>query len=1015
MKPNFERSFLRVVLRAIGAACMCVSATSAAEPVQFQMQIRPILEAHCFKCHGPDKRRGGLGLYERETAFVGGDSGERVIVPGDSGASAMIRRVSSNDTKERMPAEGDPLTRGEIDLLAAWIDQGAVWDAVDSGAKLQHWSFLAPEKHAPPMVWHSGQVRNPIDAFILARLEREGLSPSLEADRYTLVRRAYLELIGIPPSPEEAVAFAADKRPDAYERLVDELLASPHYGERQARGWLDAARYADTNGYEKDRPRSIWPYRDWVIDAFKRNMPFDEFVIEQLAGDLLPNATEPQRIATGFHRNAMLNEEGGIDAAEDWYKRSVDRANTTAAVFLGLTMGCAQCHSHKYDPITQREYYQFMAFFNDATEVTLPLTDERAEAHRARIEQEAQGLEAWTVWLGRSNPEILADCKTWIEEVANKASRWKIVRPDVLRSANGATLELIEDGSVLATEDIPNDDTYEVEFETGGAPITAIRLEVLPHESLPGGGPGRGVILAEGDFLLTEIKAEAQSSGTKWTSIKIARASHDYAGKGRGADQGLDGHADTGWSIAGATGREHAAVFEFAAAVSGQTPRLRLILEQDYIHQHTLGRFRVSVTSDPAPVSAVEIPAEIEAALAKAEGTRTQEERAAIERHYYLHVAPKLAAWRDKILKLRATAPAPETTLTMAARITPRETFIHHRGEFLSPTEKVKPGVPAMLPPLDAAGPKDRLALARWLVDKGDPLLARVTMNRLWQQVFGRGLVSTPEDFGMRSDPPTHPELLDWLAVTFMESGWDYKAMHRLMVTSSTFRQSSNVTEKLLEHDPQNLLLARSPRPRVDAEVVRDSALEAAGLLNLAIGGPSVRPPQPSGVTALAYGSPDWPVSTGADRYRRGLYTYWKRTAPYPGALLFDAPTGDETCLRRRQSNTPLQALALLNDQVFVEAARSMAWRVMTHDGRSSERISFLFMLALNRVSEPDEAQRVEEFYENMLTRFEAEPRRAWEVTGPVGLFESERRAELAAWTMVCRSILNLDEMITRS
>ncbi|MEK7793036.1 MAG: PSD1 and planctomycete cytochrome C domain-containing protein [Candidatus Hydrogenedentota bacterium] len=1004
-----------VALRVVGVALSVASAAPAAGPIQFQTQIRPILEAHCLKCHGPDKRRGGLGLYDRETALLGGDSGERVIVPGDSGASALIRRVSSSDPEERMPAEGDPLTQAEIALLASWIDEGAVWDADDSATKLRHWSFIAPEKHAPPSVWRAGRVHNPIDAFILARLERDGLAPSPEADRYTLVRRAHIELIGIPPSPEKVAAFAADERPDAYERIVDELLASPNYGERQARGWLDAARYADTNGYEKDRPRSIWPYRDWVIDAFNRNMPFDEFVIEQLAGDLLPNATESQRIATGFHRNAMLNEEGGIDAAEDWFKRSVDRVNTTAAVFLGLTMGCAQCHSHKYDPITQREYYQFMAFFNDATEVTLPLADEKASAGRARIEQEAEGLEAWTLWLGRSNSEIHAECQDWIEETAEKASSWQIVRPDTLHSANGATLELLEDGSILATEDIPNDDTYEVEFETDGAPITAVRIEALPHESLPGGGPGRGVILAEGDFLLTEFKAEALSSGSKWVSVKIARATHDYAGEGRAADQALDGHADTGWSINGAIGREHAAVFEFAAPVSGKSSRLRLILEQDYIHQHTLGRFRISVTSDPGPVSALDVPAEIEAAFVVPEGSRSPEERAVIERHYYLRVAPKLGTWRDKIAKLRGSVPARESTLTMAARISPRETFIHHRGEFLSPTEKVEPGAPAMLPLMEADAPKDRLALARWLVDKRDPLLARVTMNRLWQQVFGRGLVATPEDFGMRSDPPTHPELLDWLAIAFMESDWNYKAMHRLMVTSSTFRQSSYVTEELLEHDPGNLLFARAPRPRVDAEVVRDSALAAAGLLNLAVGGPSVRPPQPSGVTALAYGSPDWPVSTGADRYRRGLYTYWKRTAPYPGAVLFDAPTGDETCLRRRQSNTPLQALALLNDQVFVEAARSMAWRVMTHDGRLGDRISHLFMLALNRPAALEEAQRVEEFYREMLARFEAGPRRAWEVSGPVGLFESERRAELAAWTMVCRSILNLDEMITRS
>ncbi len=971
-------------------------------------QAYAILQARCAECHGLEKKRGNLRMDSREALLKGGDSKEPALLSGNADDSLLIYLVESDDPKERMPSKADPLPAAEIAVLRAWIDAGAAWPAdaalpADAGP---HWAFQPIKKPSTPSTSSSTSIHNDIDRFLLAKIETAGLEPTPEADKHALIRRLYLELIGLPPTPEEVEAFVNDARPDAYEQTAQRLIGLPQYGERQARRWLDVARYADTNGYEKDRPRSIWAYRDWVINAFNADLPYDQFIIDQMAGDLLPNATEADKVATGFHRNSMFNEEGGIDAQEDWYKRTVDRANTTATAFLGLTMACAQCHDHKYDPISQHEYFAFAAFINDSGEAMLPLHDDAIEQKREVALAEIRDEEDQIVRSARKDPKIRKDFKAWLDKTTENASDWRVIRPESVQSAEGATMDLLDDGSVLATGDVPNDDTYTMEFDTSGFAATALRLEVLPHESLPGNGPGRGEILADGDFLLTGIHAEV-IAGDAARPITIATATQDFAAENSEAAKALDESADTGWSIKGATGKPHAAVFEFATPLAANA-RVRLVLEQDFIHQQVIGCFRISLTSRPVPVVASGVPADIEAALIE------DRDKTSVQHYYALHVAPGLAEQRKALDKERAALPKLPTTLVMSSREVPRTTHLYHRGEFLSPRDEIAPGVPAVLPPLPDDVPMNRLTLAQWIASRENPLTARVTMNRLWQQVFGRGLVGTVEDFGTRGDKPTHPELLDWLAATFMDSGWSYKTMHLMLVNSAAFRRSTNVTPPMLEKDPENLLLARAARPRLEAETIRDVALAASGLLNERVGGPSVYPPQPVGVAEVAYDGSPWPTSTGADRYRRGLYTYMKRTTPYAAGVTFDAPSGEEICPRRERTTTPLQALTLLNDRVYLEAAQALAKRVMESSDTDATRIERLYLLVLARTPDAGEIARITEFLTTTRAALNADATRARQIAGPIGVLSAEPSAELAAWTAVCRGVLNLDETVTR-
>jgi hypothetical protein len=1005
----------------------------ASRTVDYERDIAPILSKNCYRCHGPKKQQGGLALHVQDRALAGGDSGP-AIVPGKVAESRLIRYVAGLEEDYQMPPEdaGKPLTPEQIGLLRAWIDQGAKWSGGDlannAKASSDHWSFRPPRRVTPPAVKNPGWVRNPIDAFVLGHLERQGMSPSPEADKATLIRRVSLDLTGLPPTIAEVDAFLAEDCPDAYERLVDRLLASPHLGECWGRHWLDKARYADTNGYEKDRDRSIWPYRDWVVRSINGDMPFDRFTIEQIAGDLLPGATTSQKVATGFHRNTMINEEGGIDVEEFRFTSVVDRVATTGAVWLGLTIGCAQCHSHKYDPISQREYYGFFALLNNADEPEIDLPDPAIAARRSAIRGEIARLEAGlrSQYPAEGPGSLKAKVAAWEKSI--RPVRWTVLPPSRLTSKKHATLTVQPDGSVLASGDKPNNDVYTVELTTDLKGITAIRLEVLTDPSLPEGGPGRAPLFQVGDFLLTEFQLAVDEAG-KPRPLRFARATEDYTAKGRSAAMAIDGVSDTGWSVNGAVGKAHAAVFELAEDLGdGAGTRLIVTMHQEYIHQTTIGRFRLSATTDPRPVRASGVPADVEAILLVPRARRTESQSRRLEQ-YDISIAPELAKAREPIAALRRSLPRFPTTMVMQERRPEhaRTTHVHRRGEFLKPAEPAEPGVPAVLHPLPPGATRNRLTLARWLVAPDNPLVGRVMMNQLWQAYFGRGLVSTTEDFGTQGARPLHPELLDWLATEFLRQGWSTKAMHRLIVTSATYRQSARATPEQLARDPRNEHLGRGPRFRVTAEVVRDIALSAAGLLADKLGGPSAFPPQPEGATALAYSQSPWPVSRGADRYRRGLYTFLKRTAPYAASITMDAPTSEATCVRRERSNTPLQALTLLNDAVFVEAAQAMARRVVAEcpGGSVDARARHAFRLCLTREPRPDELARITAFYQHQLARFRSGELDATRVAGlgvkdpPTPLLSSSPPAgtdanEMAAWTTVARVLLNLDETVTR-
>ncbi len=1196
---------------------------AAKRAVDFDKEIKPLFVRSCYRCHGSERQKGGLGLHRQNLAMAGGDSG-RVIEPGKSAESRLVKFIAGIDDDGIMPPEGSgkPLSPGEIGLIRAWIDQGATWSIDKDHAQSvtsKHWAFQRPKVPAIPQVKQADWPRNAIDSFILAKLEQEGLHPSTEASRTTLIRRVYLDLIGLPPTPAEVDAFVKDSRLDAYEVLVDRLLASPHYGERWGRRWLDRARYADTNGYEKDRERSIWPYRDWVIKALNADMPFDQFTVEQIAGDLLPKASESQRIATGFHRNTMINEEGGIDVEEFRFTSLVDRVATTGTVWLGLTVQCAQCHTHKYDPITQREYYQLFAFLNNADEPEMNIDSAKIRSERAQVEAQIESLvseresqfpipqEGKNSWIafrplnatsssgavlsilpdesiqvegltpesdtytvvvetkrsdieairlealtapslpstgpgrtphgnfvltdlrvsaspkGKEEPSVplslqspqadfsqvgygiqgaldddphsgwaiddgsgklnkdrtatfaigekipfsggtrlvfTLDQKYGSKHVLGKfrlsaqyhspaakpapltdqekrqraieekladwlkrtpAFHWTPLRPSGLTSKKHATLEVQDDLSVLATGDKPNNDVYEVDIETNQQRISGVRLEVLPDPSLPDDGPGRAPLFSVGDFILTDFSASLidDANGGQPRPVLIESATQDYSEGGHPAALAIDAQPDTGWTVRGGTGQRHAAVFAFKEPVTpGRSGKLRLTLRQEGIHQMTIGRFRISITSDTGPVRASGVPAEIEAILVRPADQRTAEETKRL-RDQYLAVAPELAKHNEKIEALRKSMPRFNTSMIMQERPAKfaRSTFIHKRGEFLKPTEKVEADVPGVLPPLPASATKNRLTFANWLMDESNPLVARVVMNQFWQAFFGRGLVATVEDFGTRGEAPSHPELLDWLATEFPRQGWSTKTMHRLIVLSATYRQDSHVSPELLARDPKNILLSRGARFRVEAEVVRDIALSAAGLLTPKIGGPSVFPPQPDGVTTLAYGQTPWTASKGPDRFRRGLYTYIKRTAPYAAYSTMDAPTPETTCVRRERSNTPLQALTVLNDLVFVEASRALARRVLAEASPNlDDRLRYAVRICLSREPQPDELALLRRFHDHQLARFEHKELDAAKVMGvnPKSAGDSQTLPELAAWTTVARSLLNLDETITK-
>lgn len=1033
-------------------------AVNTAAPIDFARDIQPILANTCYECHGPKKVRAELRLDTRAGFMKGGETGA-LVVPGNSEQSLIVRRLLGLDGDDRMPKDGDPLPAAQIALIRSWIDQGAVWPDTGTAAEgvpqpahesPQHWAYRRPSRPTPPNVRTPDWVRTPIDRFVLARLEKEGLAPSAEAPLETLVRRVSLDLIGLPPSPQELDEVLADAvregKDAAYGRLVDRLMASPHYGERWARPWLDLARYADSQGFEKDLPRVMWKYRDWVIDALNRDMPFDRFTVEQIAGDMLPNPTVEQRIASGFHRNTMTNEEGGIDPAEAQYEALVDRVNTTATVWLGSTLGCAQCHNHKYDPFSQKDYFRMMAFFQnsdydvrtagDGTRYIEPAIDvptPEQEAQRKTIQAEIDRLNA-ELWA--KTPAIARAQTLWERRMRLEPSTaWQVLTPKNLTADGGVILRAAPDGSVLASGPNPGETIYTIEAATSLPRVTAVRLEALPDPSLPKGGPGRDPY---GNFQVNGIEVDA---GGAPLAIKSIRA--DDANGGASVETffpkalSRDAYAPRGWRIDASredkrlprqivftlerplivppnpskVGLPAAALAK--AGAGRATLRIRL-KHQGAVVGQALGRFRLSVTSSNTPQRVVEISAKLRPLLKITAAARTDKERNDLAA-FYRGVAVPLKPTRDRIAELtkKLKAVGIPTALVMRERVAYERpsAFVRRRGSFMDKGEQVYAGVPAVLHPLREDQMPNRLGLAHWLVDGNNSLTARVAVNRAWEQFFGRGIVETSEDFGIQGSPPSHPELLDWLATEFVEKGWRTKAMHKLIVTSATYRQSSAATPALEERDPYNRLLARGPRFRLEAEMVRDTVLAASGLLSRKIGGPSVFPPQPDGIWDIPYSSEKWTPSEGEDRYRRGIYVFIRRSAAYPSFMTFDATSREHTIVRRVRTNTPLQALTTLNDEAYFEAARALAVRVLRE--AEANRAAYAFRLVATRTPRADEVDRIVASYTRQLERFRQDPAAAARTIKGYAVAGIDA-AEQAAWTLVANALLNLDEVLTK-
>ncbi|MCW5963829.1 MAG: PSD1 domain-containing protein [Bryobacterales bacterium] len=1017
-------------------------------PLDFHRDIEPIFKANCYGCHAGTKPQAQLRLDAGVAALKGGSSG-KVILPGDAKSSRLVHRVRGEGGEQRMPLRQQPLTDTQIALLERWIDAGAVWPGAGQTAESDdieiHWSYKAPKRPAPPAVSSASWARNDIDRFILARLEKEKLQPSPRAANETLIRRLSLDLTGLPPTLAEIDEFLADTRPDAYERLVDRLLASPHYGERWARPWLDWARYADSHGFEKDLPRVMWKYRDWVIEALNQNMPFSQFTIEQLAGDMLPKPSESQLIATGFNRNSMFNEEGGVDAGEAHHEVLVDRVNTTATLWLGSTLACAQCHNHKFDPFTQKEYYQFYAFFGNSLstdrhygdtsvkwieqtlELPTPEQAEKREALRARIEDLETTLKTET-------PELAKARRTWEWEQKAVMGRWLGVSPERLESTSGSTLTAQQGETVLVSGENPPSDTYIVEGLAPLEQVTAVLIEALPDASLPRGGPGRDLY---GNFVLSDFTVELNRSGRPddWVVLPWQYATSDDGriplyhqmetpdNEEARREELLKPRAEMHlWTVDASREDERVSRrLVLPLSTTAKLPmqsrlRFTMMFNSPYGKQ-AMGRFRIAVGNEADPVYLTQVPARRRPLLAIAEAHRSEEQAKQLVESFRA-TTPLLA---DTRLALKAEQLAlRELGIATAMVMEDRPGFerpsapMRIRGSFLSPGEEVYADVPRVLPPLPANSMPNRLGLARWLVSRENPLTARVIVNRLWETYFGIGLVETSEDFGTQGALPSHPELLDWLAVEFMESGWNLKHMHKVMVMSATYQQQSSVSPQLREADPYNRLLARGPRFRMEAEMIRDMALAASGLLSRKIGGPSVYPYQPEGIWDVPYSSAKWEQSTGEDQFRRGLYTFLRRSSPYPSMATFDAPSREVCTVRRVRTNTPLQALNGLNDPAFFDAARAFAHRVVAEGGSDSRsRALFAFRLLTARELPKSQADKIVAWYHQEYARLARDAEAARRIVGG-DLSTRTSAPELAAWTLVANVLLNMDEAVTK-
>lgn len=980
------------------------------EKVDFERDVKPVLDRSCSACHGAKAQMGGLRLDAKGTAMAGGQSG-KAIMPGDGAHSPLYLRTVGAGDQPRMPMGGKPLPPEQLAILKRWIDEGAAWpDGVgaQNAAVKKHWAYVAPVRPALPVVRESAWPRNPVDRFVLARLEKEGLPHSPETDKITLLRRVSLDLTGLPPTAAEVKAFLADSSPRAYEKQVERLLASPHYGERWARIWLDAARYADSDGFEKDKPRWVWFYRDWVIHAFNRDLPYDQFLEQQLAGDLMArtakSAAEAQelRVATGFLRNSMINEEGGIDPEQFRMEAMFDRMDAVGKAMLGVTIQCAQCHNHKFDPLTQEEYYKLFAFLNNSHESNAAVYTPDERKLREQVLSRVARLES-------ALEKRMPDWRARLKAMSSQPGDWTTVNlaaEDI--STGGQKFLEMGDGSMLASGYAPTKSRVKLQGKTAATGITAMRLELLMDPNLPRGGPGRSI---KGTGALTEFEAEVApvDDPAKVTPVKFVRALADVnlkeapidaiyrdkeelAGKKEPRVTGpvayaIDGDDKTAWGIDdGPARRNQPRNAVFIASKPFGFPGGTLVtvyLKQNHggwnsddNQNYNMGRMRVSVTTlaEPKPV----LP----------ESFELLRER-----------VPEWAAENAEIEKVWSGHPEGSTQLVLNERAERRMTNILSRGDFLKPGKTVEPGVPAFLHALPAKLTPDepaRLTFARWVAARNSPTTARSFVNRVWQSYFGTGLVETPEDLGKQSPAPSHPELLDWLAVEFMDGGWKVKDLHRAIVTSATYRQSSRLTPELKERDLFNRLLARGPRVRVEGEIVRDIALAASGLLNGEVGGPSVFPPAPSFLfqPPASYGPKVWDEAKGTERYRRALYTFRYRSVPYPMLTNFDTPNGDIACVRRTRSNTPLQALTTLNEPLFFEAAQALG-KLTMHDGGATDRQRLVFAFERCTSRKPTAAEEAE------LTAFLNKQQKRFQ--------EPER-----AWTAMARLLLNLDETITK-
>jgi Protein of unknown function (DUF1553)/Protein of unknown function (DUF1549)/Planctomycete cytochrome C len=1036
-------------------AAFCGGVAAAADgKLDFSRDIRPILADACFSCHGPDanKRQAGLRLDIRDEALKAAESGAVAIVPGKPGESALVSRILAADESERMPPADSQkkLTAEQKALLKRWIEEGAAY--------AQHWSFVSPQKAALPAVSKAEWVQNELDRFVLARLDEEKLAPSSAADRRMLIRRLSLDLTGLPPSADEVEAFVSDRDERAVERLVDRLLRSPHFGERLAIDWLDAARYADTNGFSIDGGRHIWLWRDWVIQAFNSNKPYDQFLLEQLAGDLLPNPTPAQLIATGFQRNNMVTHEGGTIPEENLTNYNVDRVKTLGEAVLGLTLGCAQCHDHKYDPLTQRDYYQLFAYFNSTSDIGLdgnggknprPMLMARTvleASDRREVERDLVQLRAR---LATPDPQALAAWEAEQRQLLAQRGRGLSLRSaEVLKVSTpnrGAGWEVEADRFVRITQasDLV---AYDVSLQLPKTetPITGLRVVFHPDAAAPGGGfgygptdgPARRQVKAKsdekpdfkGNFVLTAFSASVdavpgdQVNLHRLLPVQVTANSwqDEYP-----AENCLDPRNENGWSPA----LEHEGSVHLTATFDqplnvGKTPYATVQLNFGHGRSLVAAKFEILALTGTDDGSL--LPPAVIAAVTEHAEQRSADEQQRLRDHFAQHAYAtrrlriEIANLEERLAVL--TGEFPTMVMDMAAK--PRETFILHRGDYSQPTDKVEPGTPGALPALSAGASADRLALARWITMRENPLTARVAVNRTWQMLFGVGLVKTAADFGTQGEYPSHPELLDWLAVDFVENGWDVKNLVRKIVLSATYQQTSAASAALLERDPANRLLARGPRFRLPAELIRDAALKISGLFSPRVGGPSVNPYTPGDLwrEISHYGSTPATSQTfvqdhGEKLYRRSLYTYWKRTAPPPNMAVFDAPNRETCVVARPATTTPLQALVLLNDVQFVEASRAFAERMLGRRGDDAARLRFGFAECTSRKPTDKELGVLTAMLTRERGRYLADPNlaSAYLAAGESPRDERLPPAEHAAWSQVAALLLNLSETVTRN